>query len=111
MKRGFLVAVFSQMADGLEQDTIVVTGSRAPDETTLQGDFIKRETLTSTWTHNWSDRVDTSLGGTIGRDTYEGSLNDREDDIYNISFDTQAPVHDGPDGIYPAPQPGITKEI
>ena len=68
-----------------EQDTIVVTGRRAPDETTLQGDFIKRESLTVDWTHNWSDRVKTSLSGTYGRDTYEGSLNDREDDIYNVT--------------------------
>ena len=71
-----------------EQDTIVITGSRAPDETTLQGDFIKRETLTATWTHNWSDRVDTSLSGSVGRDTYEGSVNDREDDIYNVTLTT-----------------------
>jgi hypothetical protein len=68
-----------------EQDTIVVTGSRAPDETSLQGDFIKRETLTTTWTHNWSDRVDTDLSGTVTRETYEGSVNDREDYIYGAT--------------------------
>ena len=71
-----------------EQDTIVITGSRAPEETTLQGDFIKRETLTATWTHQWSDRVDTNLGGTVARETYEGSENDREDDVYNITVRT-----------------------
>jgi hypothetical protein len=32
-------------------------------------------------------------------------------DIDNMTFDTPAPVHEGPDGIYPAPQPGITKEV
>jgi hypothetical protein len=68
------------------QDTIVVTGSRKPEETTLQGDFIKRETLKVDWTHNWSERVDTTLGGSIGRDTYEESINGREDDIYSASF-------------------------
>jgi len=68
-----------------EQDTIVISGKRAPDETTLQGDFIKRESLTVDWTHDWSDRVYTNLSGTAGRDTYEGSLNDREDDIYNVT--------------------------
>jgi len=68
-----------------EQDTIVISGKRAPDETTLQGDFIKRESLTVDWTHDWSDRVNTSLSGTYGRDTYEGSINDREDDIYNVT--------------------------
>ena len=71
-----------------EQDTIVITGTRAPEETTLQGDFIKRENLTATWTHNWSDRIDTNLSGSVGRDTYQGSINDREDDIYNISLRT-----------------------
>lgn len=69
-----------------DQDTIVIIGSRAPEETTLQGDFIKRETLKVDWTHNWSDRVDTVLGGSIGRDTYEQSFNDRVDDIYGASL-------------------------
>ena len=32
-------------------------------------------------------------------------------DIDNITMDTPAPIHEGPDGIYPAPQPGITKEF
>jgi predicted dehydrogenase len=31
-------------------------------------------------------------------------------DIDHLTFDTPAPIHDGPDGIYPAPQPGITQE-
>ena len=31
-------------------------------------------------------------------------------DVDNMAMDTPAPIHDGPDGIYPAPQPGITKE-
>jgi predicted dehydrogenase len=33
------------------------------------------------------------------------------DDIDNLSFDTPAPIHDGPDGIYPCPQPGISEEL
>jgi len=32
-------------------------------------------------------------------------------DIDNMTFDIEAPIHAGPNGIYPAPQPGITKEI
>jgi predicted dehydrogenase len=32
------------------------------------------------------------------------------DDIDNMTFDTPAPIHEGPDGIYPPPQPGLTKE-
>jgi len=31
-------------------------------------------------------------------------------DIDDMTFDTYAPIHNGPDGIYPAPQPGITEE-
>ena len=31
-------------------------------------------------------------------------------DIDHLTFDTPAPIHEGPDGIYPAPQPGITQE-
>jgi hypothetical protein len=32
-------------------------------------------------------------------------------DIDNMSFDSPAPIQAGPDGIYAAPQPGITKEF
>jgi predicted dehydrogenase len=32
-------------------------------------------------------------------------------DIDNMTFETEAPIHAGPGGIYPAPQPGITKEV
>ena len=32
-------------------------------------------------------------------------------DIDNLTFDTEAPIHEGPDGIYPCPQPGLTKEL
>jgi len=31
-------------------------------------------------------------------------------DIDNLTLESEAPVHEGPDGIYPCPQPGITKE-
>ena len=67
------------------QDTIVINGTRAPEETSLQGDFILRETLTTTWTHSWSDRVSTSLAGTISRESYEQSVNDRKDWVYNTT--------------------------
>ncbi len=31
-------------------------------------------------------------------------------DIDHLTFDTPAPIHEGPDGLYAAPQPGITQE-
>ncbi len=68
------------------QDSVLVRSTRAPVETTLQGDFIKRENIEAAWTHDWSDRVYTKLGVVIGKDTYEQALDDREDDIYNVAF-------------------------
>lgn len=32
-------------------------------------------------------------------------------DIDHLSFDTPAPIKEGPDGLYPPPQPGITVEV
>ena len=32
-------------------------------------------------------------------------------DIDRLTFDSPAPIKEGPDGIYPAPQPGVTREI
>ncbi|MEM1153347.1 MAG: outer membrane beta-barrel protein [Pseudomonadota bacterium] len=68
-----------------EQDTISITGERAPEETSLQGDFINKETLTIDWKHDWSDRFSTTLSLTGSREKYEGSFDDRDDDIYNVS--------------------------
>ncbi len=31
-------------------------------------------------------------------------------DIDNMTFDSPAPIQEGPDGLYPAPQPGVSKE-
>ncbi|MHC4496243.1 MAG: Gfo/Idh/MocA family oxidoreductase [Planctomycetota bacterium] len=46
--------------------------------------------------------------------TWDQALNSNfqfVEDIDNMTFDTHAPISAGPDGIYPVPQPGITKEI
>ena len=45
--------------------------------------------------------------------TWDQALNSNfqfVENIDNMTFETAAPIHAGPDGIYPAPQPGITKE-
>jgi len=68
------------------QDKVLLRSAREPEETTLQGDFIKREKLEVAWTHDWSDRIYTKLGAFVGVDTYEQSFDDRTDDIYNVSF-------------------------
>jgi len=46
--------------------------------------------------------------------TWDEALNSNfqfVNDIDNMTFETPAPIHSGPNGIYPAPQPGITKEV
>ena len=46
--------------------------------------------------------------------TWDQALNSNfqfVEDIDNMTFDSPAPIHAGPDGIYSAPQPGMTKEI
>ena len=32
-------------------------------------------------------------------------------DIDNMTMDSPAPIHDGPDGLYACPKPGLTNEI
>ncbi len=46
--------------------------------------------------------------------TWEQTLNSELQfvkDIDGMTFETPAPIHAGPDGIYAPPQPGITKEV
>ena len=33
------------------------------------------------------------------------------EDIDGMTYDTEAPIHEGPDGLYMPPMPGITKEV
>ena len=55
-------------------------------------------------------RVATHSGQLITWDKIMNSNFQFVKDIDNMTFETPAPIHNGPDGIYPAPQPGITKE-
>lgn len=82
---GWSLEVWMQPRD---QDTILVLSTQHPEETTLQGNFIKREELSTTWRHEWSDRVYSELSGLIGQDTYEESFDGREDDIFKLSLKT-----------------------
>ena len=73
--------------------------------------------------HNEARRAgDADVAGLMGRMAcHTGQLITREqamasnfqfvDNIDDISFDTAAPIHDGPDGIYAAPLPGLTNEL
>ena len=69
-----------------EQDTVLLQTSRAPEETSLQGDFIKRSEALARWTHDWTDRVYSQLSVVYGREEYEQSIDNRDDDIYNATL-------------------------
>ena len=56
-------------------------------------------------------RIATHTGQYITWDQVMNSEFQFVEDIDNLTFDTTAPIHEGPDGIYPAPQPGLTKEV
>jgi len=56
-------------------------------------------------------RIATHTGRYITRDQVLKSDFQFVEDIDSMNFETEAPIHAGPGGIYPAPQPGITKEI
>ena len=55
-------------------------------------------------------RMATHTGQTITWDQALNSTFQFVEDIDHMTFDTSAPIHEGPDGIYAAPQPGLTKE-
>jgi predicted dehydrogenase len=55
-------------------------------------------------------RVATHTGKMITSDEIMESKFQFVKDIGNMTFETPAPIQAGPDGIYAAPQPGITKE-
>ncbi len=55
-------------------------------------------------------RIATHTGQYVTQDQVLNSDFQFVADIDTMTFDTPAPIHEGPDGLYPAPQPGITKE-
>ena len=73
--------------------------------------------------HNESRRAgEANMAGLMGRMathtgkyvTWDEAMNSNFQyvkDIDNMTFDTPAPIHEGPDGIYPAPKPGLSKEV
>jgi len=56
-------------------------------------------------------RMATHTGKYITREQALNSNFQFVKDIDNLTFESQAPIHDGPDGIYPCPQPGLTVEV
>jgi predicted dehydrogenase len=55
-------------------------------------------------------RIATHTGQVVTSDDVLQSEFQFVEDIDHLTFDSPAPIREGDDGIYPAPQPGITKE-
>ena len=55
-------------------------------------------------------RMATHTGQVVTWDEAKDSNFQYVKDIDAMTFDTPAPIHVGPDGVYPAPQPGQSKE-
>jgi predicted dehydrogenase len=56
-------------------------------------------------------RMAAHTGAYITREQAAASNFQYVKDIDKMTFDTPAPIHTGPDGIYPAPLPGMYKEV
>ena len=56
-------------------------------------------------------RIATHTGQYVTWDQVMSSEYQFVEDIDNMSFETEAPIHDGPNGIYDAPLPGISEEL
>ena len=56
-------------------------------------------------------RAAVHTGKLITWDQMQSSNYQFVEDIDHLTFDTPAPIHDGLNGIYPAPRPGLTKEV
>lgn len=65
----------------VDRSTIEFSTSSDSDETNGEGNFIQRRSYGAQWRHQWLDRVSTSASFAFVDDTYEGSVNAREDDI------------------------------
>ena len=56
-------------------------------------------------------RMATHTGAMVTWDEAMASTFEYQPDIDHLSFDTPVPIQTGADGVYPAPQPGQTKEV
>jgi len=56
-------------------------------------------------------RMATHTGQVVTWDQALNSQHQFVQDIDAMTLDTPAPIHEGPDGLYMPPQPGITKEV
>ena len=66
-----------------ERTQVYIRGEQTPTETTLVGNFIDRRQVSLDVTQDVGGFTSLNLRGSVGKDTYEGSGGDREDDLIN----------------------------
>ena len=63
--------------------------TRLPQEAYGIADFIDTRLYAVTWTHEWTERLDTQLGAAYWKEVFEGSVREQETYIYNIALTHQ----------------------
>jgi hypothetical protein len=66
-----------------ERTQLYIRGQQAPTETTLVGDFIDRRQISVDLTQKLGAFMSVNVRASLGEDVYEGSVNDRTDDLVN----------------------------
>lgn len=70
----------------IDRSTIEFATRSDTNETNGEGNFIQRRSYGAVWNHKWLDRVSSRASFAFIDDIYEGSVNNREDDITQLSF-------------------------
>jgi hypothetical protein len=68
----------------VERSTIEFSTRSDTNETNGEGNFIQRRSYGAVWNHQWLDRVSSRASFAFIDDVYEGSTNNREDDITQL---------------------------
>jgi hypothetical protein len=70
----------------IERSVIEFSTQSNTNETNGEGNFIKQTSYAANWTHQWLERMYTSVSFSVSNDVYEGSINLREDDLTQINM-------------------------
>jgi hypothetical protein len=70
----------------IDRSTIEFSTRSDTNETNGEGNFIQRRSYGAVWKHEWLDRVSSRASFAFIDDIYEGSVNNREDDITQLSL-------------------------
>lgn|GEM_PF-1217580 len=69
-----------------ERTQLYIRGQQAPTETTLVGDFIDRRQISFDLTQQLGAFISVNVRASLGEDVYEGSANNRTDDLVNAGL-------------------------